>query len=348
MKKIFFTLMLVLACISVTIAAAEILLRASGHGPWPETEDASLLEKAGSLYEPDPVLGWRPAAGTHEKTAVLQCPASGEIRRHTNTYTFLPDGSRAAAPGKDGPYDVIVLGCSYSFGELLNDRETYPWKLQELAPRVRVGNYARSAYSTYQSLLLLEELFSRGHSPKTVLYGWFHFHEERNVNRPVWIEYLNKYAKKARISLPYVSLGADGELVRHPPESYPAAPFQRSLALVPYLQARWFDFRKIPERRMSGARKATLLLIREMDRLAKSRGAEFYAVLLGGESKEYTAFLEKNGIRYIRSNVSLTPEHMIECDVHPNEAANIRWARLIHEELVRRGSVPPEGGPDAD
>lgn len=61
-----------------------------------------------------------------------------------------------ANPNPDA--DLLLFGCSFTFGFGMNDDQTWPWLLaKDLGPTWRVENYAYSGFGAQQTLFLLEE-----------------------------------------------------------------------------------------------------------------------------------------------------------------------------------------------
>ena len=74
-------------------------------------------------------------------------------------YGFDAQGRRVT-PASDGTplAEVLLFGCSFTFGYGLEDNETWPWQLGELlGPKWRVSNYAYNGFGPQQMLTLLEE-----------------------------------------------------------------------------------------------------------------------------------------------------------------------------------------------
>lgn len=74
-------------------------------------------------------------------------------------YGFDGDGRRVTPTSDNRPQaELLLFGCSYTFGHGLEDSETWPWKLGKLlGPEWRVSNYAYSGFGPQQMLTLLEE-----------------------------------------------------------------------------------------------------------------------------------------------------------------------------------------------
>lgn len=74
-------------------------------------------------------------------------------------YGFDAQGRRVT-PASDGSprADILLFGCSFTFGHGLEDTETWPWKLGKLlGPAWRISNYAYNGFGPQQMLTRLEE-----------------------------------------------------------------------------------------------------------------------------------------------------------------------------------------------
>lgn len=74
-------------------------------------------------------------------------------------YTLTDRNRRVMPPANVDPSaDLLLFGCSFTFGFGLNDEETWPWLLaKDLGPSWRVENYAYSGFGAQQMLLYLEQ-----------------------------------------------------------------------------------------------------------------------------------------------------------------------------------------------
>ena len=111
----------------------------------------------------DSVLGWRPLPGRY----ILPAYSSGSS---DITMTIWPDGSRATAARRvSKERSLVAVGCSLTQGWAISDEETMFWKLQERHPQIEVVNLGVAGYSTYQSLLLLEEYLRKAKQNPSIL-----------------------------------------------------------------------------------------------------------------------------------------------------------------------------------
>jgi hypothetical protein len=338
-----FKLVAVTIGVCVSLAAAEVTLRTAGISPWTDAIDPS--KRTQPLYEPDLELGWR----NRPANIALAARPGGEPLR----WTFLADGTRSTAPeGHPGRPVVALVGCSFTQGIGLSDRETYAWNLQLKRPELAIRNYGTGGYGTYQSLLVLERLFASLRSPRPdlVLYGFIEHHEIRNVAAPEWTRLLASTSSVGRVDLPYCSIDADGSLRRHDPEHYPIFPLMRYSSIANQLQQTFIDL--VTDPRRSRRRQVTERLLAAMDDTCRSNGVAF-AVLLLHASQEvaahYREFCTSEGIACFDIVSPMTADLRLPNDNHPNAKQNLIWAeridQLIEAKLLvaqpgRRGVAP--------
>lgn len=105
------------------------------------------------LARPDAHLGYAPVPSAKVPSRVVR--DGKEI--YNVTYTLNDTGWRVtpSAPGADTA--VLLFGCSYAFGEGLNDEEALAWKLGEmLGPRYQVYNFGFSGYGPHHMQAIIE------------------------------------------------------------------------------------------------------------------------------------------------------------------------------------------------
>jgi hypothetical protein len=108
----------------------------------------------------DELLGWRnPQAAT---ATIQNC--IGEPKH----YSWNEHGARVS--GVRGPVDVIVVGDSYTHGEDAADRESYPYRLQEMTG-LYVANYGVNAFDPLQATLLFERVAPRHPEARLAILG---------------------------------------------------------------------------------------------------------------------------------------------------------------------------------
>jgi len=159
------------------------------------------------VHAPDVVLGWTLVPGHYQMPAYVPGGARA-------TVTIWDDRTRATSKvRKPRDTQVLLLGCSFTYGWAISDDETYAWKLQERLPEVEILDAATSAYGTYQSLLRLERhLAGAARPPAVVVYGLFGEHATRNVGDPRWIRVLSQMPDRGEVAVPYCQLDDRGDL----------------------------------------------------------------------------------------------------------------------------------------
>lgn len=152
------------------------------------------------FYYRHPVLGY--------------APTPDNIIRHTENYpdghhleviyTINSDGQRIAGPAdqETKAYDesVIFFGCSFTFGEAVEDDETLPYLFGKHSGwNYRVYNFAFEGYGPHQMLAALENNIVTDivrETPKVVIYHGIMDHVYRVAGGHSWIKYGPKYALK--------------------------------------------------------------------------------------------------------------------------------------------------------
>jgi len=123
------------------------------------------------LYSQDSVLGYRLLPDLRFLTS-----------RPSRAWILTDDyGARI---GEDTPLhrsraDVLVAGCSFTYGLWLNYEDTYPAKLAAAIPKAEVFNLGVNGFSTLTSKLHSDELLSL--HPRVVVYGLIEEHFHRNL-----------------------------------------------------------------------------------------------------------------------------------------------------------------------
>jgi len=105
--------------------------------------------------------------------------------------------------------EIWIFGCSFAWGEGVDDDETFPWLIAEQLPAFSVVNFAGPGYGTTHALIRLREALEEENRAVIAVLAHGSFHGERNVLSPQWRWIMN------------LSLSAEG--VWGPPIAYPAA-----------------------------------------------------------------------------------------------------------------------------
>lgn len=149
---------------SITEAGHEALEAGRRAGPRPappsEAERFAVMDADGFttwsefVLRNDPAVGYRPKKGGARIAARKEC---GGERVYDVVYSTLPSGWRATPQHPEADEAVLLFGCSFTWGEGLNDRDTIAWQLADrLGDKVQVFNFGFPGYGSHHMLAHLE------------------------------------------------------------------------------------------------------------------------------------------------------------------------------------------------
>lgn len=153
--------------------------------PWPLKRGPTVRDSGVVFYEADGDLGYALHAGAHARSRLYD--DDGTI--YDVTYHVDSRGLRITPSSVDTGTTVAFFGCSYTFGEGLEDHETLPSAFAvATARRHRVLNLALSGYGPHQMLRAIEvgrydSLFTR---PAAFVYLAVAWQVERASGRTSW------------------------------------------------------------------------------------------------------------------------------------------------------------------
>jgi lysophospholipase L1-like esterase len=205
----------------------------------------------------DPTKGWVLRPGLR---------GEGPFRRVT-----VSSNSRGARGPEEPPLQrrpgrrrVVAVGDSFTFGEGVNDGDTYPRRLQDLLPDTEVVNLGVHGYGLDQILIRLREEVPR-YRPDVVLLGFFLNDAQRSL-----LDFRD-YAK------PRFALEGGRLALRGSPVPRPADQLWREARrshLFDLLTLPW-ERRRFAERRASEQPALMAALLDEMRRDSEALGARF-------------------------------------------------------------------------
>lgn len=103
-------------------------------------------------FEAHPYLGYAPKAGT----MLNVCKIAGIDTLYCAQYVIDELGRRQMPQADTATGHVLLFGCSYTYGEGVNNEATFAYLLAEAKPNYQVYNYAYSGYGPQQLLAKLQ------------------------------------------------------------------------------------------------------------------------------------------------------------------------------------------------
>jgi hypothetical protein len=205
--------------------------------------------------------------------------------------------------------DVVLLGCSFTYGAGVGDRDVYASRLQSLWPRVRIHNHSNSGWGTSQAYRVLEDDLASMPNLKLVLYGWIEGHLPRNAMR-------KSFYAKANNTAPFFEV-ENGKPV-----------FRR---MVPAAEAQAPDSDETTAKEIA----TTFALLEEMNRMCAAKGVRFVVAALrqndSPSSDPIMDGLTSHDIEWI--DLRALPGSFYPIDKHPREDWHEAVARGIAERI---------------
>lgn len=188
-----------LICLAAGEAGARRFLPAPARADRSAIVEAREMERPdnrkvfGSLHRADPRIGWVLSPDPiHSHHRLVDDRGAVQY----DVIYSVAGGARATSETpKSGPA-LIAAGCSFTFGHGLNDRDTWPWRLQENLPGYHVVNAGCMGYGTDQALMAAERQIRQnpGHTAAVVL-GFGDFQIERNRAAQGWVVHVYPFGK---------------------------------------------------------------------------------------------------------------------------------------------------------
>jgi len=174
---------ILLATISAVFALVlgEAAVRFMAPVWYPQTQSHHVSGGFGStppINVSDPELGWALSAGAIK---------SHDSGREDVVYSIDHGERITSLQPRSGPM-IVATGCSFTFGQGVNDQDTWPWLLQEQLPNYHVVNVAAMGYGTDQALLAAErKVLAYPGEVRTVVLGFGVFQIDRNRCPQSWL-----------------------------------------------------------------------------------------------------------------------------------------------------------------
>jgi hypothetical protein len=287
-------------------------------------------EHAQAFFQRDAWLGYRPVANMR----AIASRTDGEQTLYRATYSIDAYGRRVTPlePPSNRPNFILFFGGSYTFGEGVNDDETMPFYVSQLAPNYRSYNFGVGGYGPQQMLAMLQrDAVSEGidESRGILLYTFISEH----VDRAIGTMFIHNQRGEL---MPYYFVGAKGNLVRQGDLASGRPGLSLFYAIAGKSQTlRYFNINFPPQMR-SQDYMATVSMIDEARRLfrQKFRSDGFVVLIYPGRGvPDLLPYLEAAGIDYL--DYSDIPEIYHDNfwlgEGHPTAGAH----KIVAEMLVR-------------
>lgn len=326
MRKLFF----IFIAVFTTLLFSEIILRFIGYKPC----DLSFFEHAKkirqkdeSTFIPDSILGFKP------RTGKLIRPAEYD----TNLIRYTVDSSfcRVTSYLKNNfNKQIIIAGCSFTFGDNLDDTQTSSFQLQtKLMPyKINVKNISCGAYGTTQFYLQIKNIDNSKNNILAVILNYAAFHDARAILARSWRSIL-VHAQNSKIRVPFSKIIDDSLVIDYKLLDYNLLPLQTKSALVNRIDN---YLNKQEEKKGTEVSKKLLNTIVEV-----CKQKNILLILAGLKNDQYTAKMVKNfkskGVQTLMYNIDLNDRkyNFLPHDTHPNAKAHEVFTDSMFSKLLQ-------------
>ena len=180
-----------------------------GHRPWDPTIRDLRVEPGGRMFERDPVLGYRLLEGKYHIT--LDTGYRFNVTHLADRYRITSPLDRSTAEPRTVD-EIWVFGCSFVYGDSVDDEQSMCWELQRRFPSFRIRNFGVPGYGTVHSLLQFRQALAAGPPPKAAIFCYFGDHDRRNTFTRSRRRLLFTYSRLGPMGQPYAELDADDQL----------------------------------------------------------------------------------------------------------------------------------------
>lgn len=249
------------------------------------------------------------------------------------TYTFDALGRRITyAPANHKSKSVLFFGCSFTYGDGVNNEETFPSQYAILDSSVNVYNYAIDGWGPQQTFLQIDKrkLSVETQSDTAIgVYVWIDDHIKRaslyKSHYQGWTQFFPCFVIENK------SLVNRGSFEK----TYPFKGFFFELLN----NSLFFKHIEIPthETEKDRALAVALLQASKTAFLKSFKHGKFVVFLYPGSNEALVPYLKSNGIDYVVGDKNvLTTSDFIPKHEHPNKYANQKVAYALQQYLQRQ------------
>ncbi len=234
---------------------------------------------------------------------------------------------------------IWIFGDSITYGQSVNDAETYCWLLQEKFPDYEVVNFGVMGYGTVQSLIQLRDALKNRDKPELVVLTYASWQDIRNTSIRGWRKLLQPSASLGLVTQPYAGLNSEGRLeILRDPVLFREVPLMRYSAFIHALEESYDKY----EERHSLSHEITKAVIKEISDLCEARGIELVVAGLTSDSttSDMLEYCKREGSKTVNIWVdflNIRENNNLPYDSHPSAIAHRQYAQKL--ELFLRGNV---------
>jgi hypothetical protein len=133
-------------------------------------------------------IGSQASEGKHSSRRLSKI---GEVIYDVN-YTIGPDGFRLTDQSHQRTEKINFFGCSFTFGEGLNDSETLPYYFAQHSDSFKVKNFGFHGYGAHQAVAIMQS--DRDTAGKLNFFLTAPWHAQRSACKQIWTAGSPKYS----------------------------------------------------------------------------------------------------------------------------------------------------------
>jgi hypothetical protein len=312
-------------------------LRNQGVTPLKTNTTKSSITPEGEFYKEHSVLGYVNREGQYH------------LNINDGDFTFSAnhdsEGHRVTSKKSQGneklnkQKEIWIFGCSFIYGWLVEDDETFSWLLQKRLENWNITNFAVSGYSTLQSYLQCREaLLDKEPPEKVMIFYGSSIHDRRNVFSRERKKIFTCLERISPFKVPCGRIDDEGNLsIKYDRIKYIGLPFLTYSAFMNYLDEKLNSYL---DNRLNDFEVSKKILT-EFHQLCSKNNSTFVVGGIG-KDKETKAMLEyckKQGMETINISLDRRPEHVHDYDFHPSPLAHQKYADQLIEYLGEKGLV---------
>jgi hypothetical protein len=331
-KRFLFYVIYYPSIVLLIFSLAEAAARVMGFRPWAKTKTDIVVEPGGRFFRSHPTLGYTPLPGTFKVTLsgsyffnATNLDNTHRVTHPLNTY-----------PGR-AKKSIWIFGDSITYGQSVDDAQTYCWLLQERLPEYEIVNFGVMGYGTVQSLIQLRDALNNTDKPELIVLTYASWQDVRNTSIRGWQKMRQPAASLGPVTQAYARLDSAGQLeILTDTLPFREVPLMRYSAFIHALEESYDRY----EERHSQSHEITKAIIKEISDLCKARRIEL--VVAGLTSDSTTAdtleYCKREGLKTVNIWVdflNIKENNNLPYDSHPSAIAHKQYADKL-EAFLRR------------